>query len=387
MSVESPDVAILHDQFRTLGGAERVGIEMARALDAPIYAARVDDGIVPSDVDAVELFSGLAARAMRSHHHIQDLAQMYGWQHRPEIYDYDIVLMNKTNPMWYVPREEQTVLAYLHSTPRGFYDQFDVQGGGVSTVLYTLMRTLFNGNRTRPDAIACNSEIVQRRASLYWDRQDRIQALHPPVSIDSLGPQHRENGDYYVTVGRLARNKRVKGIVQAFQGTDRELVIAGDGVQRQELEEMADGHQNITLYGYVDEETKAQLLSGAKAFVMNAECEDFGMTPIESLASGTPVLGVDEGFTRYQIEDGVTGLLYNRGDLLQSVNRFESDGVVASDSELVESVAGFGRDRFRRELVEWVHDTHERTEIVPDWPERQQPQATALLRDGGNDAD
>lgn len=380
----SPDVAILHDQFRTLGGAERVAVEMARALDAPIYAARVDDGILPSDVDAVELFNGLAGRAMHSHHHLQDLVQMYGWQHRPEVWDYDIILLNKTNPMWYVPRDHQTVLAYLHSTPRGFYDQFDVQGGGASTVLYTIMRTLFNGNRIRPDAMACNSELVQRRAELYWNRQHDLQTIYPPVPVNEFDPKSSETGEYYVSIGRLSRNKRVGEIVNAFLGSENTLKVAGDGNQRDKLEDMAQHSDNIEILGYVSEQKKRNLLSGAKATIMNAECEDFGITPIESMAAGTAVIGVDEGYTSEQISDGQTGVLYQRGRLKQAIGRFSRDGVIATESEIADSVDGFSSARFRREVVEWVLSSAGRTDIETDWPTSTHPQP--VISDGGNDA-
>jgi len=365
----SSNIAILHDQFRMMGGAERVGCELARALDAPIYAGRVDDGVPPGDVDVRELFDGVTGRAMRRHWLIQDFGQMFAWQHRPELWDYDVVLINKTNPLWYQPRDHQVVLGYLHSTPRALYDQFDKQGGGVLTALTTAMRTLYETNRTRPDAWVCNSDLVQRRAALYWDRRRDTSVIYPPVETARLSPNTAETADYYVTVGRLSDNKRVPDIVRAFQNTDKRLVVAGDGKDMPAVKRLAAGHENIMIRGHVPEDEKRRLLSEAKAFVMNAECEDFGISPIEAMAAGTPVLGVAEGFTKHQITDGENGLLYERGQLAGAIGRFERDGVSLDERGLAASVSQFSTARFRAEVQAWVEHESERHRVDVDLTE------------------
>lgn len=378
------NAAILHDQFRTLGGAERVAVVMARALDAPIYAARVDEEIVPADVEVRELFDGLSGRAMRAHYLAADAAQMLGWQHQEELWSYDCIVYNKTNPLWYQPRDHQTALGYLHSTPRGFYDQFDKRGGGLSTVLTTAMRTLFETNRTQPDAWLCNSDVVQRRAHLYWSRHRDVSVLYPPVETAEFSPEAAETRDYYLTVGRLSGNKRVGDMIRAFRGTDRELVIAGEGSERGRLERLADGHRNINLIGYIGEGEKQRLMSEAKAFILNAECEDFGITPIEAMAAGTPVLGVREGFTRHQIRHKTNGLLYDRGQLPEAIEAFERDGVASSPDAIAEDVERFATSRFVREFRDWVQRKVDETAITPAWKQASED-SEQLLADGGRE--
>jgi len=93
------DIAIAYDQLTVHGGGEVVAFEFARALDAPIYAASVDEDIVPDDVTAVELFDGrLPQRLLDNHYLLADAYQMLAWQHVPELYEHDAVLLCKNNP-------------------------------------------------------------------------------------------------------------------------------------------------------------------------------------------------------------------------------------------------------------------------------------------------
>lgn len=389
------DICILHDQFRVLGGAERVACEMARALDAPILAARVEEDVPPADVEVREIFDGLPARMMRSHYLVQDLAQMFAWQHRPEVYEFDTVICNKTNPLWYVPQDDQTVIGYLHSTPRGFYDQFYQQGEALpSRILKTTMKTLYESNRIQPDAWACNSDLVERRARLYWDRQTRIRTLYPPVPVHEYSSDHAPTREYYLAFGRLHGHKNFASVIRAFRGTDRNLVIGGDGPERDHLEDLADGHENITLVGYMSEDEKRRRLAEARALIAPHEREDFGITPIEAFAAGTPVIGVSEGFTQHQIIDGQNGYLYEREppfetrSLQEALDRFSRRSVDWSKHDLERFAARFGVDRFHTELRDWIDEVEAATSVVAPWErddddevEKQLPEPA--LTDGG----
>jgi glycosyltransferase involved in cell wall biosynthesis len=112
----------------------------------------------------------------------------------------------------------------------------------------------------------------------------------------------------------------------------------------------------VEFRGYLEEEEKRELLGSARALVYAAVNEDFGMVPIEAYASGTPVIGVRDGFTKYQIDDGKTGLLYDRGvqSLADAVETFASDGVRAGPEELRETARTYGLARFRESLRDVV---------------------------------
>lgn len=363
----SGDIAIAHDQITTMGGAERVAVELARTFDAPIYAMAVDGRIIPDDVEIKNVSSKLGTLAMRSHYLVQDAYQMLAWQHVPGLYEHDIIIQNKTDPMWFVPKDDQTIVRYLHSTPRGLYDQFHRRGDSLlSRVVKMPQRALFNPNVGQCDAWACNSDVVARRADLYWGIEN-VNVIYPPVSVDEFSRGDAPTDDYYVVVSRLHGHKRVADAVEAANAAGLRLKVAGDGPQHDHLESLAG--DTVDILGYVDEHEKRQLLSGAKAFLMPAENEDFGMTPIEAMAAGTPVIGVREGFTRHQIQDGQNGLLYDGGarGLETALYRFEETGVTW-DGDRIEAFADrFGKERFREAMQALVADAVESSGITVPW--------------------
>lgn len=388
---ESVDACILHDRFTARGGAENVAIEMARTLDAPIYAGAVNDDAIPADVEAVEVFdSGVGKRAMQSHYLIQDLYQMIGWQHVEEVYEHDVVVINKTNPAWFVPRDTQTTVWYVHSTPRGLYDQFHRDGQHwLTRLLKTPMRPLYLPNTRYADAWLCNSELVERRMQRYWDvDKSDVDVLYPPVpTVEFDATRDESEREGYLTVGRLAGHKRVDAIIKACNALEKPLTVAGDGDERERLEELAG--PTVDVVGFVDEAEKRDLLAGAKAFLFAADNEDFGIAPIEAMASGTPVLGVADGFTEHQIIDGRNGLTWeheNEGGLVEAIREFEADGVQWSPGEIAEWASRFDASEFRAGLREAVEKAEQESRVRAAWEKEPRVRERERLHaDGGSD--
>lgn len=405
------DIAILHDQLTEHGGAEHVAFELARTFDAPVYAAKVDDGIVPEDVDAVEVLdSGVTGRCMESHHVVQDIGQMFGWQYVEDLFDYETILVNKNNPGWYPPRDHQTVVKYCHTTPRGLFDLFHRHGEptnlsnpalkpfrkaleplltGVNWGMKTAMRVLFGHTTRYPDVWVCNSDLTERRVDLYLDKNDdngNVKVVYPPVHTDEFDPGLAETQDYYFTFSRLVPDKRVDDIVQAFEAMPhRQLVVGGDGPERERLEGIAP--DNVKFIGYMSESEKRARLSEARAFLFAAENEDFGMVPVEAFASGTPVIGVEDGFTQHQIVDGRNGYTFPRGKLADTVRYHDSHPADWSAGRIAEFADRFSASQFRARMREIVAETREDTAIDPDWA-RDSEEDTATGRgvaiaDGG----
>jgi glycosyltransferase involved in cell wall biosynthesis len=378
------DICVMHDQLTTMGGAERVGFELAREFDAPMYAARVDDETVPDAVETHEITGRVGSRLMRSHYLLQDLYQMLAWQHVDDVYEYETVIQNKNNPGWFVPRDTQTVIRYCHSTPRTTYDRFHAVGGGLpSRVLEMIQRHLYLQNVLYPDHWVANSELVARRLERYWNiPSEDIDVVYPPVNVSQTSPDTAETRDYYLVVSRLRGHKRIDEIIQSFDGRDDKLVIVGDGPDRDRLAKMSG--DNVVMTGYVPDKVKARRLSEAKAVIFNAMNEDFGMVPIEAMAAGTPVIGVDEGFTTHQIFDGQNGHLYLRGRLSMALDRFEDQGVEWSDEQIAEFAQQFSQDRFREEMRAIVSQTTEGASVSVDLEQPMPKLETPAVADGGD---
>jgi glycosyltransferase involved in cell wall biosynthesis len=372
-------VAIAHKDYDVRGGGEVLAEELARTFDAPLVVGHRNDECEP-DSHALDIHEIPLKRwqewAINHGGAPRSLAYQLAWQAVPKLTEYDTIITSGNEPLWYVPEDDQTLVAYTHSTPRFQYDLFQshYQQGSLLGGLYaTAVRTLYQTNVTKPDLFVANSDRVARRINQYWNiPDDQIRVVYPPVPTSEYSPQAAETQDYYLYLGRLAGHKRVDEVLNAFNqlnvAGDYHLKIAGTGPQEGALREQADG--NIEFLGYVDEDEKHELYAGARALVYPSENEDFGMVPIEAMSAGTPVLGVQEGFTEYQIKDGRNGWTWARqgGHLRETIRYFESNGVDWYPGK----IAGFARqhfgiEAFREGMRAAVADARKRARVTTPW--------------------
>ena len=344
------DVAIAHEKLTGYGGAQHVAFEHARTFDAPIYTAWADDEYIPDDVEVRQLWPDWHEHVRKLPTALMDAYHMLQWSHVKELTEYDTVILNKTNCAWYVPTPDQTVIHYVHSPPRSTFDRWhQFEHGWISRIAAVAQRTIYEHTWNYPDAIVANSETVANRLDRYLDRQaDAV--VHPPVPVGEYSPAIAPTRDVYLTLGRLAGNKNVPEIIQSAKRAGVSLLVAGDGPKRKDVERTASAQTRVV--GRVTEERKAELYSESSAFIMHASQEDFGLTPIEAMASGTPVIGVAEGHTTHQIEDGKNGILYDRenGGLYDAIRRFERDGVDWPPGKIAEYANQYSAERFREDM-------------------------------------
>jgi len=341
-------VAIAHKDYAVRGGGELLVEQLATCFDAPLYVGHRSSDSEPDDhdIDIREIpLSTIEKKAIEHGGLPRTMAYMLRWQ-AVDLESYGTVITSGNEPLWWVPKDVQTVIAYTHSTPRWMYDLYyskDLSGfrGRLDAAFNIVQRTLYESNVRRPDLWVCNSEIVARRVERYWNiPPEEIEVVYPPVAVDEYDPDNAPTSDYYCYVGRLSQAKRVEEIVRAFDEIDEKLVVAGTGPEQQHLQSIAG--ENVRFEGFVSKDRKQQLMAGAKAGIFNALNEDFGMVPVEFLAAGTPVLTVREGMPEYTIVDGdrtmegVRGYSYERGatNLTAAVRRFEKEGVTETADEL-----------------------------------------------------
>jgi glycosyltransferase involved in cell wall biosynthesis len=173
------------------------------------------------------------------------------------------------------------------------------------------------------NAFIANSNFIKRRIEKVY-RRDSI-VIFPPVSIDAFSLCETKD-DYYLTASRMVPYKKMDMIVQAFtQMPDKKLKVIGDGPDFDKIETVAMGHSNIELMGYQTFSVLKESMQKARAFVFAAE-EDFGITPVEAQACGTPVIGYGKGGLLDTVQDGQTGVFFYEQTaeaVCTAINRFE----------------------------------------------------------------
>jgi len=156
-----------------------------------------------------------------------------------------------------------------------------------------------------------NSAFVRDRIRRYYDRDAEI--IHPFVDDAFLNaPLANERGDYHLVVSALVPYKKIDLAIAAAVASDRRLVVIGGGPLLDELR--ARGGPNVELLGSVSRDVIIDRLSCARSLILPG-VEDFGITPLEAMALGTPVVALGEGGVRDSVVDRETGIFFDRPEV------------------------------------------------------------------------
>jgi glycosyltransferase involved in cell wall biosynthesis len=199
----------------------------------------------------------------------------------------------------------------------------------------------------RVDRFVAISRTVQRRIEKCYRRASTI--VYPPVNTD-ITSEPAEPEDYYLIVSRLIPYKHIDLAVRAFNLLGLPLRIIGDGRDRAALQALA--KPNIEFLGYVPDDAYVRgQMARCRALVFPG-AEDFGLTPLEAMAAGRPVIAYGAGGALDTIEEGRTGIFFREPTpeaLAEAVGRLERLTFRAED--LYHQAARFGVERFRREMA------------------------------------
>jgi glycosyltransferase involved in cell wall biosynthesis len=365
-------IAVAHKDYQVRGGGEMVAEAMAQDLSADLVVGH-DNPDNHGEVPVYEIASNSRVhRLLDKRGALQAIGGLLLWRDRAaEILDkYEVVVTSGNEPLWWTPRDDQAVVAYTHTVPRMQGDLYNDQPGLLRRSLLQAQRHLYRDALAGVDVWLANSELVRQRMAKYWPVLDRddIRVVYPPVETEQLSPDHATTGDYYLSLSRLNPPKRVDEIIRVANRLNEPLVVAGDGPERKRLQELAG--PTVDIVGWVSGPEKRELLAGAKATVVACRNEDFGIVPVESLASGTPVVTVNEGFPPHIVPDGLAGLHYQRGGLGDALRRLDRHGVQWSPQRMAEYAdRHFSRRRFAEEIAEAVGDARDVVSLETGLPD------------------
>lgn len=206
----------------------------------------------------------------------------------------------------------------------------------------------------RVDHFVANSQYVARRIRKIY-RQD-AHVIYPPVDT-SFFSLHQKKEQYYLTASRMVPYKKLDVIVEAFASMpDKRLLVIGSGPEEKRLKQKAT--QNIEFLGFQTDEQLRFYLQRAKGFVF-AALEDFGILPVEAMASGTPVIGLRGGGVQETIQESVSGLFFedqSAFSICRAIEQFERHEF---DPFAVRRQAEkFSKERFQLEFHQFVTERY-----------------------------
>lgn len=305
-------IAILHDHLRFIGGGERLVLTLATALDADVYVTDLDPELPKrigmSDVRVHELAKVPATPPLRQERQAAAFRAA-------EIPDSDVYVLSG-NWAVFAAAKHKPNLWYCHTPVRVFYDLRDAFLSDLPFLARWAARRWIGRMQPRyqeavaqVDHIVTNSRNVAGRIERYLHRPSEV--VYPPV--DTQRYRFERIGNFWLSVNRLSHEKRVALQVEAFRRLPQErLVIAGGpqmGVDASRFIESLNPPSNVEFLGEVNEARLLELYATCRGFVAMAQDEDFGLTPVEAMASGKPVVAVDEGGYRESVVAGETGWL------------------------------------------------------------------------------
>ncbi len=253
-----------------------------------------------------------------------------------------------------IPDPGSLHISYCYTTMRYAWDQrHQYFGTGfkqaiVSPFLHYL-RIWDVTSSARVDEFIAISHFVAERIEKYYRRSADV--VFPFVDTERFRPTHGERGDYYLVVSAFAPYKKVELAIQACEQLNRKLYIVGGGQDAKKLKLHAGG--NTTFLGNLPDEELPDLYAGARAFLFPG-MEDFGITPLEAMASGTPVIAYGAGGALETVENGKTGLFFytqNPEGLADAIVRFEAQKENFTPQACRERALAFSKGRFSRDIL------------------------------------
>lgn len=357
-------VALVHDPLYKLGGAERV-LDIFHELypQAPLYTPIYDaEGTqnrykdwdirtsylqnLPGRIPLINFYRALMPAAVEQ------------W----DLMDYDLVISSVTSvAKGVITRQDARHIAYFHNVTRFAWMDLEshLKGAGFGLTAWPARIALHNFRQwdflaaDRPDFIVANSRNVADRIKKYY-RRETAAIIYPPVELDRFRPVKNPD-QYFLIVSRLEPHKSVDLAVAAFNKLGFPLKIVGNGPELPKLQALA--KNNIEFLGRLDDRAVADLMARCRAFIYPQE-EDFGISAVEAMAAGRPIIALEKGGARETIIPGRTGEFFahqTATDLEQAVASFVPERYTAST--IRRHAEKFSQDAFKKNWQEFMERT------------------------------
>jgi glycosyltransferase involved in cell wall biosynthesis len=279
-----------------------------------------------------------------------------------DLRDYDLVISSESGPAKGVILSSNTPhICYCHSPMRYLWDLYpsylhEWTNSGLKRSAISLfanhLRLWDYASAARVDHFVANSANVQRRIWKTYRRTSDI--IYPPVDVD--GFYFAPSDDYYLVVSELVAYKRIADAIRCFSQTNRRLKVVGSGPEYTRLRSMAG--PTVEFCGRVEALELRDLYAHCRAVIMPGE-EDFGIVPVDALASGKPVIALGRGgvLETATADSPRSGFFYKRpgpDTLNAAIESFEGCEAKLSARDIQRLATHFSEERFRRELSELI---------------------------------
>lgn len=315
-------VAIAHDFLNQIGGAEKVTLALSEIFpEAPIYTLFFNPqgaGKIFSNKKIITSSLQKKAKLLKFRHKYL-LPFMAKAVEEFNFTGFDVVISSQSAWMKGILTKPETFhISYCHTPTRflwsdtteylaqqnlGYLKKFFVQR------VINNLRIWDRLASERVDYWIANSFFTKRRIKKYYQKEAEV--IYPPVDISRF-KLSKEKKDFFLVVSRLSPYKQIELVIDAFNKLGLKLFVIGEGSQKRDLERKA--KSNIKFFGFLSDDEVLKYYSECRAFIFPTFREDFGLTPIEAMACGKPVIAAGIGGSRETVKEGITGEFFSKPD-------------------------------------------------------------------------
>ena len=353
--MKNPKVAIVYDRVNKWGGAERVLLSLRELYpNATLFTSVYDPQGAPWAHEFKDIKTSFLQRVSfaRKNHEYFALLMPIAFE-TFDFSQFDLVISVTSEAAKGIITGPNTLHICYCLTPTrylwsGKKTYFDVQFKELlSRPALAYLRRWDIAASKRADKMVGISTVVQKRIKKYYGRESNI--IFPPVTVERFVENSPVKKNYYLLVSRLVKYKKVDLAVRAFNSLNKKLIIVGKGREEKHLKRIA--HKNITFLPEVNDIELSKLYAEARALVF-PQVEDFGLVAVEAMASGTPVIAYKTGGALDTVQEGITGVFFNKQTVESLINTVKGfDATQFSPKILRKSAQKFSKQRFLTEFA------------------------------------
>ena len=308
------DTVILHDAFAFKGGGERLAQILCRELEADLAFGYIKQ----KSFNLNELSGRLINLKSESNLPFwRTFKRLHAFRKRTKFlsaYE-NVIYTGHNSPLAIANHPKGRNVYYCFTPPRSIYDlkkDHLASQSPLDSLVHVMhnffFQSLYENAIRKMDVIVADSKNVQNRIQKYFGLKSIV--IYPPCDLDKFRWVGQD--DYYLSTARLTPYKRVDIIIKAFSKLpEKRLIVSSTGPDEKHLRQLAKGFDNIQFTGDVNEQELQQLIGNAISTIYIPQDEDFGMSPVESMSAGKPVIGAGEGGLLETLIHGKTGWLTN----------------------------------------------------------------------------
>lgn len=356
--MENKKIAIVHDWLTNMGGGEQVVINFHDLYPkAPIYTTFYTPEKLDDKLKNLDVHTSFLQRKKPVYDHKKYFPLMPLAFSRMKTKDYDVILSSSSSCAKGVKKGKNAVhVCYIHTPMRYAYEYKYEYTNGMNPIKKILVNILLffvriwdKHNTKKVDYFIANSREIQRRVKNTYNRDSVV--IHPPVRTNDFKVGNKD-GDYYFIVSRLVGYKRFDLAVKACTELKKNLIIIGDGPEKEKLEKIAG--PTVKFLGRQSDDVVRKYMSECKALLFPG-LEDFGIVPVEAQACGRPVICYGKGGVLDSVIDGKTGVYFNEQtveSLKKAIIKFEK---MKFDKKVIRRHAEeFSEENFKKKINDYL---------------------------------